>query len=65
MLLQGLELAQQAVEVGVGDRRRVQHVVAVLMAADLVAELGVPGAGRGRRLGTRGRLLLRRGLRFR
>ena len=57
-LLERLQLAQQPVELGVGDGRRVEHVVAVLMAAQLVAQLGVPGAGLGRRLGARRGLLL-------
>ncbi len=57
-LLEALELAHQPVELGVGDGRRVQHVVAVAVAVDLLGEPGVPLTGRGRRL------LARRGLLF-
>ncbi len=36
------QFAQQRVELAVGDRRRVQHVVAELVAAQLLGERGVP-----------------------
>ena len=60
-LLEGHELAHEAVELGVGDLRAVLHVVEPLVAAQLVAQLFDARSRRGgRRDGRRGRLLRRR-----
>ena len=59
--LQRLQLPQLRVELRVGDRRRVQHVVAVLVFGQLLTERGVPLPGRRGRLGPRRRLLGRVG----
>jgi hypothetical protein len=48
------QLAQQPVELRIGDRRRVEDVVPVLVLGQLVAELGVPGAGLRCRIRARG-----------
>jgi hypothetical protein len=48
--LERLELAIERVELGVGDDRRIELVIAVLMVANLVGQFGVPGAGLGRRI---------------
>ena len=55
--LQRLQLPQLLVELGVGDGRRVEDVVAVLVFGQLLAERGVPLPGRRGRLGTRRRVL--------
>ncbi len=50
--LEALKLSHEVIELGVGDCRLVQHVVKVLVVADLVAEGGDPFGGVG--IGGRG-----------
>ena len=45
--LERAELAHQRVELGVGDARIVEHVVAVVVRLDLADELGVAALGGG------------------
>ena len=52
-VLQRLEVAHRGVEVGVGQRRRVEHVVAPASVLDPLAQLRVPLASRRVRLGLR------------
>src|SRR5260370_15389237 len=58
LLLNAPEVEEQGVELGVGDLGQVEHVVRVLVVADLLAQLFRHRGGLGRLRGLAGRGLL-------